>query len=111
MLLGPDQDRPFQYNKQVPILPFIHRVLSSEFEYVDFELILHALEQFEPGEVTDEKQMITSLAGEGFQEFRNYDHPGGAQEFQPCGALGLVPSGFPVSQQAKAEIVEFLGRG
>jgi SIR2-like domain len=64
------------------------------------------------GEMTDEKQMITSLAGAGgFQEFRNYDDPGSAQNFQLCGALGLVPSGFPVSPQTEAEIVEFLRRG
>ncbi len=48
ILLGPDESQPFQYNKQVPILPMIYHALTSEFDYVDFELILHAIEQLEP---------------------------------------------------------------
>jgi hypothetical protein len=62
-------------------------------------------------ETTAEKQMIKSLAGPGgFQELRNYDNPDSAQKFQLCGALGLIPSGFPVSPQMEAEIVKFLSK-
>ena len=56
---------------------------------------------------TAEKQMINSLSGlGGFQEWRNFDDP--SQKFQRCGPLGLVPSGFPVSPETEAEIVQFL---
>jgi hypothetical protein len=50
ILLGPDQNQPLQIGGHVPIpiLSMIHRALASEFEYVDFELILHAIEQLDP---------------------------------------------------------------
>src|ERR1700684_4404456 len=48
ILFGPDERQPFQYNKLVPILPMFYHALTSEFDYVDFELILHAIEQLEP---------------------------------------------------------------
>jgi hypothetical protein len=61
------------------------------------------------GTQTVEKQMIISLAGPGgFQEYRNFDDPKNLQKFQACGALGLVPSGFPVSPETEAEILQFL---
>ena len=63
-------------------------------------------------ERTAEKDLIISLSGPGgFQEFRNYDNPNNAEKFQVCGALGLVPSGFPVSPETESEIVRFLRRG
>jgi hypothetical protein len=63
------------------------------------------------GETTAEKQMINSLAGPGgFREYKNYDHSDSTEKFQVCGALGLVPSGFPVSQETEAELMEFLTR-
>lgn len=61
------------------------------------------------GEMTTEKQMIKSLAGPGgFRENRDYDDPNSPRKFQQCGALGLVPSGFPVSPEIEAEIFRFL---
>ena len=48
ILFGPDENQPFQYPKQIPILPMIYHALTREFDYVDFELILHAIEQLEP---------------------------------------------------------------
>jgi hypothetical protein len=61
------------------------------------------------GTTTTEKEMINSLAGPGgFQEWRNFDDPNSLQKFQPCGALGLIPSGFPVALETEAEILEFL---
>jgi SIR2-like domain len=48
ILFGPDATQPFQYPRAIPILPEIYRTLSNEFDYVDFELILHAIEQLEP---------------------------------------------------------------
>ena len=60
------------------------------------------------GERTDEKELINLLAGQGgFRESLNYDKKS-AKKFQTCGALGLVPSGFPVSEETEAEIMEFL---
>jgi len=60
------------------------------------------------GHMTNEKQVIESLAGQGgFREYLNYDD-GNAQKFQQCGALGLVPSGFPVSAEIEAAIIRFL---
>jgi hypothetical protein len=48
ILLGSDERQPFQETRRVPILPIIYDALIREFDYVDFELILHALEQLEP---------------------------------------------------------------
>ena len=49
ILLGPDEGQPYYgYTKKIPILPMIYHALTSEFDYVDFELILHAIEQLEP---------------------------------------------------------------
>jgi hypothetical protein len=64
------------------------------------------------GERTDEKEMIALLAGQGgFQDFVNYDNPTSAEKLQTCGALGLVPSGFPISSDTEARVVQFLKRG
>ena len=61
------------------------------------------------GERTVEKDMINQLAGNGgFRQFVHYDDPKSAQKFQVCGALGLVPSGFPVSPETTAEVLQFL---
>jgi hypothetical protein len=48
ILLGPDERQSIQDTRWVPILPMIYDALIREFDYVDFELILHALEQLEP---------------------------------------------------------------
>ena len=49
ILLGPDESQQISpSNKWIPVLPMIHRALTSEFDCVDFELILHAVEQLEP---------------------------------------------------------------
>jgi len=58
--------------------------------------------------MTAEKQMIKMLAGPGgLQDYRNYNNPNSAEKFQKCGSLGLVPSGFPVSPETEAEIIQF----
>jgi hypothetical protein len=61
------------------------------------------------GEVSAEKEMIKLLSDSAFEEYRNYDDPNNGQKFQRCGVLGLVPSGFPVSSETEAEIMQFLG--
>jgi hypothetical protein len=45
---GPDQKYPFSIDKSFPLLPAIHSALSGAFRDVDFELILHAVEQLQP---------------------------------------------------------------
>jgi hypothetical protein len=61
------------------------------------------------GERTVEKDMIDLLAGQGgFVQFIRYDNPNSAQKFFGCGALGLVPSGFPLSNETEAEVLQFL---
>jgi hypothetical protein len=48
-LLGPDAQQPIVVGKPVSIVvSMIYRALTREFDYVDFELILHAIEQLEP---------------------------------------------------------------
>jgi hypothetical protein len=47
-VFGPDQKHPFSIDKTFPLLPAIHGALSGAFRDVDFELILHAVEQLQP---------------------------------------------------------------
>jgi hypothetical protein len=48
ILLGRDEQLP-RFGRTVPVLPLIYRALKTRFEKgVDFELILHALEELEP---------------------------------------------------------------
>ena len=61
------------------------------------------------GERNVEKDMINLLAGQGgFIQFIHYDNPNSAQRFFGCGALGLVPSGFPLSNETEVEVLQFL---
>ncbi|HXN88431.1 MAG TPA: SIR2 family protein [Methylocella sp.] len=61
------------------------------------------------GERTMEKDMIQALAGPGnFQEYQHYDCRNDSEKFKFCGALGLVPSGFPVEPGTEAKILDFL---
>jgi hypothetical protein len=61
------------------------------------------------GERTAEKDMIQLLTGPGgFVEALHYDNPNNPQRFHICGALVLVPSGFPVSRETEADILGFL---
>jgi hypothetical protein len=62
------------------------------------------------GEPTMEKSIINSLSAPGgFVEALHWDNPRSEQTFYNCGALGLVPSGFPVSPETIAKAMEFLG--
>jgi SIR2-like domain len=61
------------------------------------------------GERTMEKDMIQSLAAPGnFQEYQHYDCQKNSEKFKLCGAVGLVPSGFPVERGTEAKILDFL---
>jgi hypothetical protein len=42
------QEKPFYFGQVVPVLPLLYRALKATYEVVDFELMLHALEQIEP---------------------------------------------------------------
>ena len=67
------------------------------------------LDRFSLGEWAPEKDIIGSLSGPGgYVEFRDWNNPDSAQRFYKCGALRLLPSGFPVSEETEAEIMEFL---
>jgi hypothetical protein len=39
---------PFLLPRDVPIFPLLYRALSRDFDQVDFELVLHAIEELEP---------------------------------------------------------------
>jgi hypothetical protein len=43
-----DGVEPFALPREVPIVPLVYRALSRDFAQVDFELVLHAIEQLEP---------------------------------------------------------------
>jgi SIR2-like domain len=61
------------------------------------------------GKPSREKDLIQILSGPGgFQEGRDFDNPQDPQEFRLCKSLGLVPSGFPVSSETEAQIINFL---
>jgi SIR2-like domain len=61
------------------------------------------------GERTMEKDMIQALAGPGnFREYQHYDCQNNSEKFKLCGAVGLVPSGFPVEPGTEAKILDFL---
>jgi len=47
-LLTDETEKPFALNKAVPVLRLLYRALSNTFENVNFELILHAIEQLLP---------------------------------------------------------------
>ncbi len=47
-LLTDGTETPFAVNKAVPVLRLLYRALSNTFENVNFELILHAIEQLLP---------------------------------------------------------------
>jgi hypothetical protein len=48
IIFGAGHDEPYVHNRPVPVLPLINHALSNEFGEVDFELILHAIEQLQP---------------------------------------------------------------
>jgi hypothetical protein len=61
------------------------------------------------GQPSAEKDLIHLLSGSGgFQEWRDFDNPRDPQEFRLCKSLGLAPSGFPVSRETEAQIINFL---
>ena len=47
-LIVADQKSTFGFAHSVPILPLLNHALRCAFEYVDFETILHSVEQLEP---------------------------------------------------------------
>ena len=46
--IADNQKKPFGLSHLVAVLPMINHLLRGTFDYVDFETILHALEQLDP---------------------------------------------------------------
>lgn len=47
-LIADNQKKTFRFSHPVAVLPMINHLLRGAFDYVDFETILHALEQLDP---------------------------------------------------------------
>ena len=55
------QEKPFYFGHAVPVLPLLYKALKATHNVVDFELMLHALEQIEPLISTESPLAVLSV--------------------------------------------------